>query len=76
MSPCPETPALTMQLMIPGSGGLCSPTSEWEMAPLLLPRAWCQQKESGTSARASNKALTSVVTGSQDQAVRAQGIVR
>lgn len=70
---CPEMPTLTM---LPESGGLRSPISEWETAPLMLPRAWCQQIESGTSARASNKALTSVVTGSQNQVVRAQGPVR
>lgn len=32
MPPCPETPALTLQLTLPGSGGLHSPISEWEMA--------------------------------------------
>lgn len=75
MPPCPENPALTMQLMLPGSGGLRSPISEWETTRLLLSRAWCQERESGTSARAFNKALTGVVTGSQDQAVRTQGTV-
>ena len=74
--PCPETPALTLQFTLPGSSGLRSPVSEWDTAPLLRPRAWCQQSESGTSARAPNKAQTSAVTGSWHQAERAQGTVR
>lgn len=71
MPPCLGTTALTMQLMFPGSGGLHSPISEWEMAPLLLPRVWCQQREPDHWEPGPNREGTRLISLS----ATAQGIV-